>query len=156
MGLSHPTKVVLSFTDSSTDGATAVSKVFVLPQDTASIAVRAYHGTLSTVTADIYVQTSDDEGATWKDCAHFPQFATTAIAVASAQWTAIPVMGSAAGNRTGVFPSSVAASTLAASRTSALPILGTKNRIFIQYAGGAGTNAGVSVDVYANSLITRV
>jgi hypothetical protein len=150
MGLSNPTKNIYSITETTATGTGTKTYGFIVPQDTMNIVVRVWAATVTTVTADIFVQTSEDDGTTWRYCAHFTQV-TAAIPLAQASFVSVPVYGTLAGNVLGTFVGSVASTSLAASRISGLPIMGQKNRIVIQYGGGSGTNDALHIDVFANA-----
>jgi hypothetical protein len=151
MAISRPNKNLLSVVDVDTSGATTVSYPFTVPQDSNGIVVRVYNDGLTTVTNDIYVQTSEDAGTNWRDCVHFTQ-QTAALPVAQAEWAVVGTGASSGGtgNLMG-WVGSVQASMLAAGRNSGLPLMGTYNRVYIVYGGGSGTNTGTHVDVYSNS-----
>jgi hypothetical protein len=152
MGISHPTKNVYSITDTHTSGVNTYT--FKIPQDTNSIVVRCYSSTFTgtSPTCDVYVQTTEDEGTTWRDCAHFKQI-TGAGTIAQAEFAPIAVMGSSPGRITGNAANgwigSVQASMLGASQLSGLPLLSTHARLTFKYGGTQLATGGVKVDVFA-------
>lgn len=151
MGIQIPLKNIKSITDTAT--SSTVSYPFLIPQDTTGVVVRVYTGATfsgTSPTADVYFQTSEDGGTTWRDCVHFTQI-TAARSLQNAEFQPVPVIGITGTVGTSGFTSSVAASTLAASKVSGLPILSQQNRIFLSYGGTIGTNSGINVDVLANS-----
>jgi len=150
MGLRIPLKNILSVSDTGTSGT--VSKPFNIPQDADSIVVRLYAGTFSgtSPTADVYVQTSEDGGTTWRDCVHFSQI-TAAVALQNASFQPVSVAGAGGARGLTAYVGSVAASTAAAGVATGLPLLGTYNRVYIVYGGTIGTNSGINVDVLVPS-----
>lgn len=150
MGISIPLKNVKSVSDTGTSSTS--SNVFILPSDASEVVVRVYTGATfsgTSPTADVYFQTSEDGGTTWRDCVHFGQI-TGAIALQNAQFQPISVSGSGGSRGLGAFVGSVAASTAGAGVATGLPILGIANRIFIVYGGTIGVNSGINVDVFMN------
>lgn len=128
---------------------------FVVDQDIDNLVVKMSVGTFTgtSPTADVYVQTTDDGGTTFYDCAHFAQV-TTAITNANALWMTIPVNGTAAvssSTTSNGYTGAAAAGTITASKVSGLPLLSQKVRIAIVYGGTVGTNAGITIDVYEGS-----
>lgn len=152
MGIRLPLKVLLSTSDTATTGTVAYP--FTVPQDSQSIVVKLSTGTTFTGTSptlDVYVQTSEDGGTTWRDCANLGQL-TAAVNNDSARFVVIPVAGAGGGRGLGAFIGSVQASTTAANVVTGLPILSTAaNRIYLKYGGTQLSNNGVVVTVYSNS-----
>lgn len=149
--------LVKSITDTNTSGVTNYD--FFIPQDTDDVVVKLYTGATFTgtnPTLDVYVQTTDDGGATWYDVCHFPQL-TAAALKAAAYWAFASAVGQA--KRTqgaswldiGVATSS---STGVAQYTG-LPLMSTFMRIAIKYGGTQVANTGVEVRVYANHQASK-
>lgn len=148
MSLRIPLRNAKQIVDTSLTGT--VNNIVTLDQDVDSVVVKLFAGTFSgtSPTADVYVQTSDDGGTTWYDCAHFAQI-TTAITAANALWATIPVQGTAA--VTNGYTGAAAAASISASRVSGLPVLSQIIRVSIVYGGTVGTNAGITVNVYESN-----
>lgn len=147
MAIRTPLQTVVSVTDTATTGT--ASYPFFAPQDIDSVVVKvtaaAFTGT--NPTADIYIQTSDDGGTTWYDCANVGQV-TAAIVNQNARFTVIPLAGSSLRGLAN-FVGSVAASTTAAAQTTGLPILSKYCRIYYKYGGTQLANSGITTVVYA-------
>lgn len=104
--------------------------------------------------ATVNVQTTEDGGTTWRDCATWVVTSVINADVAHFQ----PIYASAVQPRgVGNWIGSVAASSLsvATSTSSAvgivngLPMMSPLGRVYIAYTGTVASNAGVNVDVFA-------
>lgn len=149
MSIRVPAQVVLNAVDTATTGTATYP--FLLQQDVQGIMVKvtaaAFTGT--SPTCDIYIQTSDDGGTTWYDCANVGQV-TAAIVNQNARFQYIPVNGNSMRGLANLV-GSVAASTTAAGMTTGLPIMGQYNRIFLKYGGTQLANSGITVKVTATT-----
>jgi hypothetical protein len=158
MAIRLPLTTVLDLSNTGEVGAGSVAgivaKTFLLPQDTDNVVVKF---TASTVGGGVSatLQTSDDAGTTWYECAR-----TSIVSNANAdtaQWLSVPVVGY--GIATGVNVSSSiisvgigsAASTLGSRQVSGLPILGRHNRIAIRLTGDLTANAATRTQVLVNN-----
>lgn len=162
MSIRKPLTTVLDYNDSGNVGATSiVSKTFNIPQDcdgvVMKVQVASIVGTAGVV--DIYLQTTDDGGTTWYDCANIrPTYTVVAstinIVKQTAMFAAVPVdtIGSRAN---GSVITAAAASTIGANQYSGLPLLDTFGRVSIVYTGTIATNNGLQVQVKANSQANR-
>jgi hypothetical protein len=148
MAIRVPLKVVRSITDTATSGS--VTYDTILPQDLQSLVVKVWTGATfsgTSPTCDVYVQTSDDGGTTWYDCAHHTQI-TTAVSNALAKFCVVPAAGAGLNTDLGKgYTGSVASSTIGASSISGLPLLSQLVRIAIKYGGTIGTNSGINVNL---------
>lgn len=134
---------VLSVADSSTSGT--VAKPFTIPQDADSISVRVYTGATfsgTSPTCNVYLQTTEDGGTTWRDVASFNQI-TTNISSQNAQWVTVSNLTAGTGSIT-----TAAASSLGAGKVSGLGLLSPYARIYLVYGGTIGTNSAINVDVF--------
>ena len=159
MAIRLPLQTVLDYNDAGNVGAGSVAggvaKSFVLPQDTDNVVVK-FTASVVGGGASATFQTSDDGGTTWYDIAR-----SSVVSNANndtAQWLSIPVISG--GVATGVTKAnsilsvatgSAAASTLGSQQVSGLPIMGTVNRVFIQYTAGVSANALTRVQVKTNN-----
>lgn len=146
--------------------AGGVAHTFDLPQDTDNVVVKLQASILAGGVSATF-QTSDDGGTTWYDVQR-----TSIVSNANndtAEWLSIPVIGT--GAKTGrIMASTVAtgsvvavtssvyttigaaaASTLGVGEISGLPILGTRNRIFLRYTNAVTSIISENVDVKVNS-----
>lgn len=154
MGIRLPIQTVLDYNDSGNVGATSiVSKTFVLPQDTDSVIMKvpvtSISGTAPVV--DVFLQTSDDGGSTWYDCANIRPTSTVISSVlfvnnATAMFAGVPVIVGGGRSNSSV-TGNTSASSLGANQYSGLPIMGTVGRVSIKYSGTITTNNGMQVQV---------
>lgn len=135
----------------STDLVTA-GYTFMAPTDITSLTFKmqtiggaALTGTSPTL--NVYIQTTDDGGATWYDCAAFTQLTTNSLTNAAALWAVVPVDGTAA--KTNGYTGVATAASITAANLSGLPILSQLVKISFVYGGTVATNAGVKIDVKA-------
>jgi hypothetical protein len=143
----------LQVVDTTATGAGIVDNTVYLDQDISNIVVQAFCGALSTVTANVLIQTTPDGGTTWYDCCQFPQMTTT-VSKAASNWAVIPVDGVGVGFHPGSTFTASAGAVGAGSYTG-LPLLSNYIRVRIVYGGGAGTNPGVTVNVFETSQSAR-
>lgn len=152
MAIRLPLQTLLQTSDTATSGTVAYP--FFIPQDTDNIVVKLSTGTTFTgtnPTLDVYVQTSDDGGTTWYDCANVGQI-TAAVSNQNARWANIPV-GSFIERTQGASLLAIgagAASTASTSQYTGVPILSRYARIYLKYGGTQLANNGVVVTVLAN------
>lgn len=144
--------VVKQITDTTTTGVTNYD--FLLPQDTDNVVVKLYTGTFTGTnpTLDVYVQTTDDGGATWYDMGHFPQ-SVAAVSKSAAQWAFFSTLGGPKrtqgasvldiGNAT--------SSSIGVGQYTGLPLLGQLMRIAVKIGGTQVANAGTVITVLANN-----
>ena len=147
MAIRRP-NLVKSITNTATTGTTNYN--FVVPQDCDSLVVKLYTGTFTGTnpTLDVYVQTTDDGGATWYDVAHFPQL-VAAVTKNNANWAVI-------GTQTSFVTNSVSgASTLGAGKNATIGLLSEFVRVAVIIGGTQVANAGTEIRVYANSQSGR-
>lgn len=159
MGIRFPLKSVGNFTAANELGAGSVAGGLAyqvtIPQDSDNVVLKFTASVVGAVSA--VFQTTDDGGSTWYDVAR-----TSVVSNANnttAEWLSIPtaavgvtasrpITGSVMGT-TG----SAAASTLAASQFSGLPLLSTKARVFVRITGNVTSAASntYTAKVVANS-----
>lgn len=162
MAIALPTRTVKSIRDTSTAAATTTYN-FTIPQDANGIVAKVWLASTWSAaagSADIYLQTSDDAGTTWRDCAHLTVGSgVTAATVANnnAHFIPIPVIGN-----TGIgianYIGSVCASSFGIASVAAkvngvvtgLPLLGQIARVQITYNGTISTG-GLNIDILAPS-----
>lgn len=145
--------------------AGGVAHTFDLPQDTDNVVVK-FRASILAGGVSATFQTSDDGGSTWYDCQR-TSIVSNANAV-TAEWLSIPVLGT--GVRTGRIVSSTiatdsvigvtssiytvvgraGASTLGVNEISGLPILGTRNRIFLRYTSAVTSIISEDLTVSVN------
>lgn len=172
MGIRFPLLTVLDARDTGDVGAGSIAGgvafPFTIPQDSDGLVVKMTASLVGTsVTA--LLQTTDDGGTTWFDVARTTGVTVTGNATAghaAAVWLSTPVTGF--GFRTSTTPVASAtsgvtaysilgtpgraeASSLGAGTASGLPIMSTRNRIFIQYTGNVTTNDLTRVEVKVQS-----
>lgn len=160
MALASPSgsRSILQVTDTATTGI--VNYLFTIPQDADVIVCKFSTGTNfpggTAGSANVYIQTTEDGGTTWRDTA---VWAVTSV-ISNAQAHFQPIATSDAfsrgiGNWVGsVFASTLAVTSIAATATgqiSGMPMMGTLGRVSIQYNGTISANNGVTVQVFAPS-----
>lgn len=149
MSIRQPLVVIKQVTDTGTSGTTAYP--FFIPQDCDNIVIKVNTGATFTgtnPTCNVILQTSDDGGTTWYDCANVGTI-TAAVVAANALWASVPV--SVAVARSGSIIGAAGASTLAGAQQSGLPLLSQYARFTVTYGGTQLANTGVTVKVMANS-----
>lgn len=158
MSIRFPLQGVLDYTDTGVGATSVVSQTFTIPQDTDNIVMKVTSSVNGTNPAvDVFLQTSDDGGATFYDQAHvsLPQsLAASVITISNpnAQWASAGVIGF------DVSPSVIGNASIRGSKSNTytgLPIIGTIGQIQIAYSGVITTNNGVRVQVKANSQSAR-
>lgn len=167
MGIRFPLKDVLGYNQTTENGAGVAgvnasvaggqALAFNLPQDCDNVAVKL-SASIAGGGVSATFQTTDDGGTTWFDVQRSSVVSNAALPV----WLNIPVVGD--GMR--VVSSTVAtgsvqtiattinnvnASTLAINENSGMPVVGTRNRIFLRYSSGITSIINLKVNVYANS-----
>lgn len=156
MAIRVPTTTILDYDDVGQTGATSVlggvAKAFNILQDTDNVVVKL---TASVIAGGVSAtfQTSDDAGVTFYDVAR-----TSVVSNANnttAEWLSIPVIGTGArsaqaGSIYGAI-GSAAASVLGSKTVSGLPILGIRNRVFLQYTAAVTSTDLARVQVKVNS-----
>lgn len=151
MSIRLPLQTVLSV-DDTTATAGVVSKSFQIPQDTEGIVVKLYCTgfTGTNPTCDVYVQTSDDAGTTWYDCANLGQVTGT-ITSALARWAYFPVGGGPKRTQGASWLDigACGASTATVTSYTGLGIISQYARIYLKYAGTQLANSGVNIRVYS-------
>jgi len=175
MSIRLPLQTVLSVNNSTINAtgpasvAGGVAHELNLPQDTDNVVVKLTASVMSGGVSATF-QTTDDGGITWYDVAR-----TSIVSNApntNAEWLSIPVVG--VGVRTGVVVPSVvavgsvvsfgsvfgatgraAASTLGQLEVSGLPILSTRNRIFLRYTNAVTSIISEAVTVSVNNQSPR-
>ena len=168
MGIRLPLRTVLAVDNdiiatgpASTAGG--VAHTFDIPQDTDNVVVK-FRASILAGGVSATLQTTDDGGSTWYDVAR-TSIVSNANAV-TAEWLSAPVVGygfkSAVQAQTSVAGStnvavalntigSAGASTLGQRENSGLPILSTRNRIFLRYSNAVTSIISENVDVMVNS-----
>lgn len=165
MAIRLPLQTVLDYNDIGNVGqgsvAGGVAKTFTLPQDADTAMVKL---TASIVGGGVSatLQTSDDGGTTWYDVARTSVVsnannttATWAAGFVNAGGVATAVNGAPTNSILSVGIRNTAASTLGQNQVSGLPILGTVNRVFLQYTGNITGNSLSRVQVETNSQSGR-
>lgn len=159
MGIRFPLQGVLDVQTNGTVGAQSVAggiaHLFTIPQDSDNIVVKF---TASTAGAGVstVLQTTDDGGVTWYDCARTSIVSDGANAV----WLSVPVVGGGVATAQNFAPTnsvlstgirSTAASTLATNQVSGLPILSQKARTFTRVEAAVTAVASIRTQVFVNS-----
>jgi hypothetical protein len=152
MSIRLPLTAVLNFTDTSTSGT--ANQTVLLPQDTDNVSVKlsAANFAGTNPTCDVYIQTSDDGGTTWYDMANMGQL-TSSLAASNARWAYFSTVGQAKRTQGASWLDigGAAASSTGIQAYSGLPLLGRNLRVFLKYGGTQLVNAGVTVNIFANS-----
>ncbi len=171
MSIRKPIKV-LTFTDTGDVGASSaagvVTKTFNLPQDTDNVVMKLT-ASVTGATVSATLQTTDDGGTTWYDCARSQTVALANNTVAN--WTSVPVIGMGIKSYIGggIVPSvggqapvsvmgttgNAASSSLGVGQVSGLPIMDTFARVALIYTGDITANNLTRVDIYANNQSNR-
>jgi hypothetical protein len=142
--MAHAFKLILGGTSPSS-ASTVVGNTVGGLQKLASIRVDADLTGATGGTLDVYLQTSHDEGSTWRDYAHFAQVAAGA-AVAHFSFMAFRATGS---------------STIVATGSGTSPALAANavlggdfgDRMRVVYVAGAGTSAGAAQTITVSGTI---
>lgn len=161
---SASSRKILSVSDTSLASVIGgINYTFTMPEDSDTVVARFYTGATFSGTgpsATVYLQTSPDGGSTWLDVSNWST--TTAVPVANAHYQQFNSIGSytrGVGQWTGsvqastLFIASVASSAVGIS--SGAPIMGTFNRVSIQYNGVVSTNSGINVDIFTPTTQLR-
>ena len=159
---SASSRSILNVSDTGTSGS--VSYPFTIPQDTDTIVAKFWTGSqfpgALAGSAQVWVQTSEDGGTTYRDCAYWT--VTSVITNANAHFQALGAIGD---QRQGVAQwtgSVTAANTWVTSVASAavgtatgMPIVGTYGRVYITYGGTVASNTGINVQLFAPTTNSR-
>lgn len=152
MAIRLPLTVVKTIVDTGTSGATNYD--FIIPQDIDDLVFKVSTGATFTgtnPTCDIYVQTTDDGGTTWYDCANITQL-TAAVTNMNAVFATVPVASAMRTSGASVLATGgAAASTTTARQFTGVPILSPLLRVTLKYGGTQLANTAVTVKVMANS-----
>lgn len=165
MSIRLPLTTVLDYNDSPQDGTTSVAggvaKTFTIPQDADNIVVKLQASVIAGgVSATL--QTTDDGGKTWYDVARTSVVSNTGASIfggghINAEWLSVPVISTGLSTKTSTLGAmartigTAAASVLAHSQISGLPILSTQGRIFLQYTAAVTSTDLARVQVKVNS-----
>lgn len=160
MGLASPSassRSILNVTDTNTV-AGVYNYLFTIPQDADVIVCKFSTGTNfpggTAGSANVYVQTTEDGGTTWRDMGVWAVTSTISNGQANFQpFATSENYPRGAGNWVG----SVSASTLAVTSvagtsvgvSSGMPYLSTLGRVSIQYNGTVSANNGVNCQIFA-------
>lgn len=174
MALRKPTQVLVNQTNTSVGVTSIFTYPFKIPQDVDNVVLKipvaSINGTAPTF--DVWFQTTD--GTISPDSSTLSYYDVANLRITSqrvnndnAMWASIPVNGM--GVRTAVLNTAViansvltqgsvltvtgssGASTLGANQLSGLPLLSDSARLQVQIGGTVAANAGVTVQVLANS-----
>lgn len=160
---SASSRKILSVTDTNTTGIT--NYLFTIPQDADEIVCKFWTGAqfpgALAGSANVYIQTSEDGGTTYRDAAFWA--VTSVITNAQAHFQSIPAASAGVNRGVANWTGSVAASTLAVASVastavgtaSGIPMMGTLGRVSIQYNGTVASNLGINVDVFAPTTQLR-
>lgn len=159
MSLRNSPFIALDINDTYTGAATVRNYDVLLPQDADLIVVKAWNGETSngitgtSPLVQVYVQTTDDGGTTWYDCANVGPFSDTdSSSFRSPRSPRISAIPAAKGSDFRAFgsantPFSVVGGSAVGAITTGLPLLGQLLRIKLQYQGTTATNGGLRIQV---------
>ena len=159
--------VALDINDTYTGSGSAVNYDVLLPQDADFIIAKAWNGETSngitgtTPIVQVFIQTTDDGGTTWYDCANIGPFSDTDSSSfrspRSPRFQAIPAAGAGSLRNAlaGNVPYSVVGGSAAGTTTTGLPLLSMLLRVKLLYQGTIATNGGMRVQIICPTIAAR-